>query len=63
MVDLGKEWCAGRPRSGFSLGACELLKSWVHDLEMTLSMIKGFLKRTVGETGANKLGKEFEKQE
>jgi hypothetical protein len=49
--------------SGFSLVACELLKSWVHDLEMTLSMIEGLLKRTVGETGANKPEEEFEKQE
>jgi hypothetical protein len=39
------------------------LKSWVHDLEMTLSMIEGLLKRTVGETGANKPEEEFEKQE
>jgi hypothetical protein len=48
--------------SSFSLVACALLKSWVHVLEMTLSMIKGLLKGTVRETGANKPEEEFEKQ-
>jgi hypothetical protein len=45
-----------------SLAVCELLKSWVHDLEETLSTIKGLLKRTVGEAGATEPEDEFEKQ-
>jgi len=50
------------PESDFSLAACELLKSWVHDLEKTLSMTKALLKRTVGKAGANKPEEKYEKQ-
>jgi hypothetical protein len=46
------------PESDLSLTTCEPLKSWVRDLEKTMSTIKSLLKRTAEDLGANEAEKE-----
>jgi hypothetical protein len=58
MVDSRREIRPGRPEGDLLKPECELLKSWVHDLEKTLSRIKGLLR----EAEANQPKEGLEKQ-